>query len=72
MKTRRATNGRGLFYTRDSAGDFLFGLVNRVLSEGYRTRELYQPGDKLVSTTEMRDVLIEKIHLEWPHPGKNG
>jgi 3-isopropylmalate dehydrogenase len=35
--------------------------VNAVLSAGYRTRDLAQPGDKSLNTVEMTGVILEQV-----------
>jgi len=52
-----------LSYTLDlpGAGETLKKAVTEVLEDGYRTAEIYQEGDQLVGTTEMRDLVIEKL-----------
>lgn len=49
-----------LNYTLDmpEAGAAIQSAVAAVLDAGYRSQELYQEGDKLVSTTQMRDLVI--------------
>ena len=43
------------------AGRVLMEGVSELLEEGYRTTELHQAGDKLVSTSEMSELLIAKL-----------
>lgn len=35
--------------------------VNRVLDKGYRTPDIFSPGDKLVGTREMTDILLNEL-----------
>ena len=35
--------------------------VNRVLDKGYRTRDIYSPGNKLVGTREMTDIILNEL-----------
>jgi len=62
-----------LSYTLDMprAGDILVEQVSQLLEEGYRTQELYQAGDKLVSTTEMSELLIEKLKSAYKAESPN-
>lgn len=52
-----------LSYTLDmgAAGAALQEAVSNVLEAGYRTGEIYQDGDKLVTTTEMSEKVIEAL-----------
>ena len=52
-----------LSYTFDmgKAGAALQTAVSEVLEAGYRTGEIYQDGDKLVTTTEMSDLVIKQL-----------
>ena len=45
------------------AQDAIYSAVKKVLDEGYRTRDIYREGtnDKLCSTTELTDLIIEKL-----------
>jgi len=38
--------------------------VRKVLSKGYRTKDIYSEGCKLVSTEEMGDLIAEEIRGE--------
>lgn len=35
--------------------------VNRVLDKGYRTPDIFSPGDKLVGTREMTDIILNEL-----------
>jgi len=35
--------------------------VNAVLSAGYRTRDLAQPGEKALNTVEMTHLILEQV-----------
>ena len=52
-----------LSYTLDlpGAGAAVQEAVAAVLEAGYRTQELYREGDKLVGTSEMSDLVIQKL-----------
>ena len=52
-----------LSYTLDlpKAGEALKNAVTEVLKDGYRTADIYREGNQLVGTTEMRDLVIEKL-----------
>lgn len=45
------------------AQDSIYSAVKKVLDENYRTRDIYREGtsDKLCSTTELTDLIIEKL-----------
>jgi len=44
-----------------NAGAALQTAVSEVLEAGYRTGEIYQEGDKLVTTTEMSELVIKQL-----------
>lgn len=44
-----------------SACDSIYRAVKEVLKEGYRTRDIFQKGNELCSTTKMTELIIEKI-----------
>ena len=48
-------------YDMPDAADAVEKAVEDVLSEGYRTGDIMQPGMKLVGTTEMGDTIIAKL-----------
>lgn len=48
-------------FNNNEAHDAIYKAVKEVLDEGSRTRDIYQEGDKLLSTTEITDLIIEKI-----------
>jgi len=52
-----------LNYTLDmpQAGAAIQEAVATVLDAGYRSQELYQDGDKLVSTTQMQDLVLDAL-----------
>ncbi len=52
-----------LSYTLDlpRAGAALQQAVSEVLEAGYRTGEIYQEGNKLVTTTEMSELVIKQL-----------
>lgn len=56
-----------LKYTLDmpEAADAITNEVAGLLTEGYRSTELYQSGDKLVSTTEMSDLLVDRLGVVY-------
>lgn len=43
------------------AGDNIIRAVKEVLKDGYRTKDIYQKGDKLCTTTKITELIIEKI-----------
>ena len=36
-------------------------VVNKILNNGYRTRDIFIENDKLISTQEMGDLVIEEL-----------
>lgn len=38
-----------------------YSAVNRVLDKGYRTPDIHSPGDKLVGTREMTDIILNEL-----------
>ena len=45
----------------DIACEEIESAVNRVLDNGYRTRDIYSPGNKLVGTREMTDIILNEL-----------
>ena len=45
----------------DEAADAIENAVKKVLAEGYRTTDIMSEGMKLTSTTEMGDLIAERI-----------
>ncbi len=43
------------------ASDNIIRAVKEVLKDGYRTKDIYQKGDKLCTTTKITELIIEKI-----------
>jgi hypothetical protein len=37
--------------------------VSKTLDSGYRTPDIGQPNDTIVSTTKMKDILIENFNI---------
>ena len=48
-------------FKNDEAYELIFNSVKGVLSEGYRTKDIFKDGDKLVSTSQMGDAICEEI-----------
>ena len=48
-------------FKNDEAYELIFNSVKGVLSEGYRTKDIFKEGDKLVSTSRMGDAICEEI-----------
>lgn len=46
-------------FGRADLHDKIYAAVKRALAEGYRTRDIFSDGDKLVSTSEMGDRIAE-------------
>ena len=44
-----------------AAAQAIEGAVDRALVQGYRTRDIEQPGAKVVGTTEMGDLIVELL-----------
>jgi len=49
-------------FDRPDLADRVHGAVGRVLSEGYRTADIYQPGTKKVGTREMGEAVVAALH----------
>jgi len=47
----------------EEAADLIDNAVEKVLEQGYRTRDIYQQrdGEKLVNTKEMGDAIVSRI-----------
>ncbi|MBI5038956.1 MAG: 3-isopropylmalate dehydrogenase [Nitrospirae bacterium] len=45
----------------DIACEEIESAVNRVLDNGYRTRDIYSPGNKLVGTRKMTDIILNEL-----------
>ncbi len=45
----------------DIACEEIESAVNRVLDKGYRTRDIYSHGNKLVGTREMTDIILNEL-----------
>ncbi|MCX7875942.1 MAG: 3-isopropylmalate dehydrogenase [Melioribacteraceae bacterium] len=43
------------------ASELIETAINKTLSEGYRTKDIFSDGCKLVSTTEMTEIVIKKF-----------
>jgi len=39
----------------------IYSAIDRVLNKGYRTPDIFSPGDKLVGTREMTDIIIDEL-----------
>jgi 3-isopropylmalate dehydrogenase len=48
-------------FKRNEAALLIENAIERTLAEGYRTVDIFQEGDTLLSTTDMRDKIIEQI-----------
>ena len=46
---------------RDALADRIEGAVKKVLAQGYRTGDIYQPGTKKVGTIEMGDAVVAAL-----------
>ncbi len=46
---------------RDALADRIEGAVRKVLAQGYRTGDIYQPGTKKVGTIEMGDAVVAAL-----------
>lgn len=45
----------------DIAYDDIDSAVNRVLDKGYRTEDIYSPGNRLAGTQEMTDIILNEL-----------
>lgn len=43
------------------ASELIETAINKTLSQGYRTKDIFNEGDKLVSTTEMTEIVIKNF-----------
>ena len=48
-------------FKNNEAYDLIFNAVKSVLKDGYRTKDIFNDGDKLVSTCQMGELIIGKI-----------
>lgn len=48
-------------FKNNEAYDLIFNAVKSVLKDGYRTKDIFKDGDKLVSTSEMGDVICDAV-----------
>ena len=48
-------------FKNDKAYEIIFNAVKSVLREGYRTKDIFKDGDKLVSTSQMGDAVCGEI-----------
>jgi len=57
----------GLMFTHsfqmNKAAELIEEAISRTLNSGYRTPDIYQPGNTKVSTTKMRDLIIENFNI---------
>jgi 3-isopropylmalate dehydrogenase len=52
-------------FQMNKAAELIEKSIEKTLQGGYRTADIYTPGSKPVSTTEMRDLVIEHFHLVY-------
>lgn len=48
-------------FNETKASKAIYDAVKEVLEDGYRTKDIYQEGDILLSTTEITEKIVEKI-----------
>ncbi|MFH1994199.1 MAG: 3-isopropylmalate dehydrogenase [Nitrospinota bacterium] len=48
-------------FNKDEAADEIESIVSKVLNEGYRTKDIYTKGTKLVGTKEMGRIIADEI-----------
>lgn len=48
-------------FKNEQAYEIIFNAVKSTLKDGYRTKDIFKDGDKLVTTTQMGDVICQKI-----------
>ncbi len=51
-------------FNQTKASQSIYNAVKEVLKEGYRTKDIYQQNDKLVSTTQITDLIVNRIKVE--------
>ncbi len=49
-------------FDRPDLADRVHAAVSRVLAEGFRTADIYQPGTRKVGTREMGDAVVAALH----------
>ncbi len=49
-------------FQMNKAAELIEESVSRTLNAGYRTKDISQPGDQIVSTTKMKDLVIENFN----------
>jgi len=55
--------GMMLEYSANSSelNKLIFRSINNVLENGYRTRDILNKKDKLISTSEMGDIIVNEL-----------
>lgn len=48
-------------FNEKRAHDSIYNAVKEVLNEGYRTKDIFQQGDKICTTKEMTELIINKL-----------
>ncbi|HVO76312.1 MAG TPA: hypothetical protein VMT35_19990, partial [Ignavibacteriaceae bacterium] len=46
----------------NKAAELIDESIDRTLSKGFRTADIYEPGNNLVSTTQMRDAVLDSFN----------
>jgi 3-isopropylmalate dehydrogenase len=49
-------------FQMDKAAEIIEAAIDKTLQQGYRTADIYFPGNILVSTTEMKDIVLENFN----------
>ena len=44
--------------------DLINKVVNKILDDGYRTKDIHMENNKLISTQEMGDLVVEELNNE--------
>jgi 3-isopropylmalate dehydrogenase len=52
-------------FEMDKAAELIELAIERTLTEGYRTSDIYQPGTKLVSTLQMKNAVLENFNTVY-------
>ena len=49
-------------FNLNEAHDSIYSAVKQTLQEGFRTKDIYKEGDKLCSTTEITEIIADRIN----------
>ena len=51
-------------FSKEKYFDLINKVVNKILNNGYRTKDIFMKNDKLISTQEMGNLVIEELNNE--------